>query len=306
MELERAADGTAVVRVLKDMENVSPEEACQRLARSHYENFTVGSFFLPRELRQHVFNIYAYCRICDDLADETGDSELSIKLLHWWREELNLCFQGNPRHSVFKALEGTIREFDLPIQPFEDLISAFTQDQTVTRYATFDELSDYCSRSANPVGRLFLYMLGYRDAERHHLADCTCTALQLANFWQDIGSDYERGRIYIPLEDMDRFGYSESELRNHIVNASFVRMMRFEVARTRELFERGVPLAGMISGPAAADVSLFSSGGLAVIRAIEHRGFKVFERRITVSKLRKALMIAGWCGRRMRDAVCGS
>jgi squalene synthase HpnC len=297
-------DGAGSAPVLRDCEqNTSdPPRMCERLAKTHYENFTVGSRLLPRGLRRHVHNIYAYCRVCDDLADETNDPELSLRLLDWWREELHTCFEGRPRHSVFVALADTVREFDLPIEPFEDLISAFVQDQTAPRYATYDQLLDYCSRSANPVGRLFLCLLGYTDETRRALADCTCTALQLANFWQDIGADYERGRIYIPLEDMDRLGYSEAELRNHVVNAGFAALMRFEVARTRELFERGAALAGMIDG-AAADVGLFTSGGMAVLKSIEQAGFRVFGRRITISKFRKLLMLMGWCARRLAVAA---
>lgn len=267
---------------------------CDNLARTHYENFTVGSLFLPKKLRGHVHNIYAYCRVCDDLADETGDPELSLRLLEWWREQLHDCFQDKSRHPVFQALRPTIVEFDLPIQPFDDLISAFMQDQRVTSYATFDDLLGYCSRSANPVGRLFLCLLGYRDEARRELSDFTCTALQLANFWQDIGIDYQKGRIYIPIEDMDRFGYTQDELRNHIVNASFVRLMRFEIDRTRELFERGASLTRLVSGVGAADVWLFTQGGLAVLRSIERCGYNVFRRRPTVPKLTKTLLAAAW------------
>ena len=293
--------GAAAVPVLRDIEHSAgdPFEACKRLAKTHYENFTVGSLLLPRALRGHVYNIYAYCRVCDDLADETNDPDLSLGLLDWWRGELHGCFEGNPRHPVFVALADTVGAFDLPIQPFEDLISAFVQDRTVTRYRTFEQLLDYCSRSANPVGRLFLRVMGHADETRQTLSDATCTALQLANFWQDIGPDYERGRIYIPVEDMDRFGYSEAELRNHVVNAGFVGLMRFEVARTRELFERGAALAGMIDGAADVDVGLFTTGGMAVLGSIEREGFRVFERRITVSRSRKLLMLVGWCARRL-------
>ncbi|MCE5321786.1 squalene synthase HpnC [bacterium] len=275
-----------------------PEHICERLAKSHYENFSVGSIFLPREIRRHVFNVYAYCRVCDDLADEIDDPELSARLLEWWRDELHACFDGSPRHPVFTALYETITRFSLPMEPFEDLISAFLQDQTLTRYETFEQVMDYCKRSANPVGRVFLHLLGYTDDKKRELADFTCTALQLANFWQDIAIDYKKGRIYIPKEDMERFGYSESELRNNIVNASFVRMMRFEIARTRELFERGAPLARLISGAGAADVELFTQGGLAVLRSIERINYDVFRKRAKVSKSRKILLMAGWCARR--------
>ncbi|MHB9037917.1 MAG: squalene synthase HpnC [Armatimonadota bacterium] len=275
-----------------------PDDLCEKLAKKHYENFTVGSIFLPRELRRHVFNFYAYCRVCDDLADETGDPELSVRLLEWWREELHACFRGNPRHPVFQALRETITQFDLPIEPFEDLISAFLQDQRITRYETFEQVLDYCKRSANPVGRVFLHLLGYTDDARRELADCTCTALQLANFWQDIGVDYEKDRIYIPVEDMGRFGYSDSELRNHVVNASFVRLMRFEIARTRELFERGAALPRLISGTGAADIELFTKGGVAVLRSIERINYDVFRKRAKVPKSQKVLLMLGWCASR--------
>ncbi len=295
----------AAVPVLNgfDFKTLTPEQACERLAKNHYENFTVGSILLPRELRKHVFNIYAYCRVCDDIADETNDRELSLRLLDWWREELHSCYEGKPRQSVFRALAETIDRFDLPMQPFEDLIDAFVQDQHVTRYATFEQLLHYCSRSANPVGRLFLCLLGYRDATRQQLSDYTCSALQLTNFWQDIGSDYLRGRIYIPQEDMERFGYTEAELRNHIVNAGFVRLMRFEINRTRELFENGARLPAMIAGNAAADVELFSDGGLALLRSIERRNFDVFSSKVTVSKSKKAMMLAFWYVKRLGGSL---
>ncbi len=286
-----------------DAARLAPDKLCRKLARTHYENFTVGSILLPRSLRKHVHNIYAYCRVCDDLADETGDPELSLRLLDWWRKELETVFRDStgtqrnaspeaPVHPVFQALRETIEVFDLPMQPFADLITAFEQDQRVTRYQTFEDLLGYCARSANPVGRLFLCLLGYRDEARRQLADLTCTALQLANFWQDIPSDYARGRIYIPREDMDRFGYTEAELANGVVNASFVRLMRFEIERTRELFHRGAPLTGLIEGPARADVALFTAGGMALLAAIERHDYNVFGKRITLPGRTKAMLVA--------------
>ncbi len=178
------------------------------------------------------------------------------------------------------------------------MISAFIQDQTVTRYESFDQVLDYCKRSANPVGRVFLHLLGQINDEFFELSDATCTALQLANFWQDIGVDYKKGRIYVPREDMERFGYTESELRNKIVNASFVRLMRFELARTRELFDKGAALSQMIDGVGAADVELFTRGGLSVLQSIEKINYDVFRRRAAVSKSRKLLLMAGWCASR--------
>lgn len=275
-----------------------PEALCEKLARAHYENFPVGSIFLPRRLRKHVSNVYAYCRVCDDLADETGDPQLSLRLLEWWRDELRECFAGRPRHPVFVALKPTIDQFDLPTKPFDDLISAFMQDQQVTRYETFEDLLGYCERSADPVGRLFLCLMGYRDEARCRLSDMTCTALQLANFWQDILIDYAKGRVYIPAEDMARFGYSEGELRNRVVNASFRRLMRFEVNRTRELFDGGAALGRLVEGGGTADVNLFSRCGLALLHAIERRNYDVLHRRITVSKPRKLLVVLGWAARR--------
>ena len=282
--------------VLRDFEQSTsnPQRICERLAKTHYENFAVGSLLLPRRLRRHIYNIYAYCRVCDDLADETNDPELSLRLLDWWREELHLCFEGRPRHQVFIALAETVSKFDLPIEPFEDLISAFIQDQTVTRYATYDQLLDYCSRSANPVGRLFLCMLGYTDETRRKLADCTCTALQLANFWQDIGADHERGaHLHTPG------GHGQ------------VRLQRSRAAKPRgqrrfcgglcglrwqehgNCLNAGPRSQGMIDGAAAADVGLFTSGGMAVLRSIERGGFRVFRRRITVSKSEKTADVDG-------------
>ena len=276
-----------------------PERVCERMAKGHYENFTVGSILLPRQLRKHVYNIYAYCRACDDLADETGDTDLSLRLLSWWRQELYDLFRGRPHHPVFQALAETVSEFQLPIQPFDDLVSAFEQDQRVTRYETFDDLLGYCKRSANPVGRLFLCLLGYTDSRRRQLSDCTCTALQLANFWQDIAIDRNKGRIYIPREDMDRFGYTEEELANGVHNPSFVRLMRFEVERTRRLFDRGAALEGLVSGVGAADISLFTAGGLALLRSLERHNYNIFHRRITVPKLKKSALVASWVARHL-------
>jgi len=284
-----------------DLARSVPNELCAKLARTHYENFPVGSMFLPRRLRAHVFNIYAYCRVCDDLSDETGDPELSLRLLEWWRRELSECYAGRPNHPVFVALKPTIDQFDLPMQPFDDLISAFVQDQQVTRYETFEQLLGYCERSANPVGRLFLCLMGYRDDARARLSDMTCTALQLVNFWQDVGVDYAKNRIYIPLEDMEHFGYSEAELRNNIFNAAFARLMRFEADRTRELFIRGAALGRMVEGGGAADVELFSRCGVSLLNAIERANYDVLHRRITVSKGRKMAIALGWLARRILD-----
>ncbi|MGH9498437.1 MAG: squalene synthase HpnC [Terriglobales bacterium] len=265
---------------------------CRRLARSHYENFSVASWFLPQPLRQHFFNVYSYCRISDDLGDEVGDPEASLELLNQWQAELEACYSGNPRHPVFVALADTVRKFDIPKQTFADLLTAFRQDQTVTRYPSFDDLLGYCHNSANPVGRLVLYVCGYRDAERQQLSDFTCTALQLANFWQDVSLDFAKGRIYLPLDDMQRFGVCEDDIAAQRNTTAFCDLMRFEVARARDWFQRGWPLVGKVDRTLALDIDLFSRGGQEILRAIEHQGYAVLGRRPAISKSRKLALVA--------------
>src|SRR5271168_1197952 len=188
------------------------QEYCRRLARTHYENFSVATWFLPKHLRQDFLNVYAYCRISDDLGDEVGDRAAASALLDEWQAELDACYEGNPRHPVFVALAETVKKFEIPKHEFSDLLIAFRQDQTVTRFETFDDVLAYCRYSANPVGHLVLYLCGYHDAERQQLSDYTCTALQLANFWQDVSIDYFKGRIYLPLEDLRRYSVTEEDL----------------------------------------------------------------------------------------------
>lgn len=265
---------------------------CERLARSHYENFSVATWFLPKRLRQHFYNVYAYCRISDDLGDETGNREASLLLLDEWESELNACYDGNPRHPVFVALAGTVRESGIPKQTFADLLTAFRQDQTVTRYETFDDLLGYCHYSANPVGHLVLYLCGCRDAERQQLSDFTCTALQLANFWQDVSVDCEKGRIYLPLEDLRKFGLTEADIAARNNSSQFVELMRFEVQRAREWFDRGLPLANNVSRELAIDIDLFSRGGQEILNAIERQNYAVLGHRPVISKSRKLALVA--------------
>jgi squalene synthase HpnC len=265
---------------------------CERLARSHYENFSVASWFLPARLQQHFFNVYAYCRISDDLGDEVGNPAASLLLLDQWQRELDACYAGSPRHPVFVALAETVRKFEIPQHEFSDLLVAFRQDQTITRYETFDDLLGYCRNSANPVGHLVLYLGGYRDAERQKLSDYTCTALQLANFWQDVSVDYEKGRIYLPLESLRRFGVTEEDLTANRNTSSFCEMMRFEVARAREWFERGLPLVSKVEKELAIDLELFTRGGQEILNAIEKQGYAVLGRRPSISKSRKLALVA--------------
>jgi len=267
-------------------------EYCARLARSHYENFSVASWFLPRRLRQHFFNVYAYCRISDDLGDEVGDTHASLELLDQWQHELDACYEGSPKHPVFVALSETVRKFDIPKHEFSDLLIAFRQDQTVTRFETFSDVLGYCRYSANPVGHLVLYLCGYRDAERQQLSDFTCTALQLANFWQDVSVDYEKDRIYLPLEDLRRFGASEDNIARQENTPAFLEMMKFEVERARDWFRQGLPLVGKVDRELAIDLDLFSRGGLEILNAIEKQGFAVLGNRPAISKSRKLSLVA--------------
>ena len=275
----------------------APSEAeargyCRHLARSHYENFSVASWFLPERLRQHFFNVYAYCRISDDLGDEVGDSAASLQLLDQWETELNACYDGHPRHPVFVALAETVRKFEIPRNEFADLLTAFRQDQSVSRYETFDELLGYCRYSANPVGHLVLYLCGYRGPERQLLSDYTCTALQLANFWQDVSADFAKGRIYLPLEDLRRFGVSEEVIRDDENTSAFCEMIKFEVERAREWFTQGMPLIAKVDRALATDIELFSRGGEEILNAIERQHYAVLGRRPAISKARKLALVA--------------
>jgi squalene synthase HpnC len=267
-------------------------EYCRRLARTHYENFSVATWFLPKRLRQHFFNVYAYCRISDDLGDEVGDPDASLRLLDQWQAELDACYEGSPRHPVFVALAATVRQFDIPKQPFIDLLTAFRQDQRTTRYETFNDLLGYCRYSANPVGHLVLYLCGCRDVERQALSDFTCTALQLANFWQDVSVDYGKGRIYLPLEDLRSYCVTEEDIASTRNTPAFREMMRFEVERARDWFRRGWPLASKVERDLAVDIELFSRGGQEILNAIEGQGYGVLGRRPEISKSRKLTLLA--------------
>ncbi len=257
---------------------------CQNLAETHYENFHVVSWFLPKNLRPHFHAIYAYCRISDDLADEVGNKDSALALLNIWGEELSACFEGDARHPVFVALAETIRQCGIPKEPFADLLTAFRQDQSTTRYATMEDVLGYCRYSANPVGRLVLYACGEADEERFRLSDATCTALQLANFWQDVRQDYARGRIYLPQNDMEFFHVSERVISEGIATPEFRGLLRCEVEFARSLFEDGLPLIGMVNRDLALDLDLFSRGGLEILNAIEDVDYDVLTARPAISK----------------------
>jgi squalene synthase HpnC len=271
---------------------------CARVARTHYENFPVATLLLPRRLARHFHAVYAWCRWADDLADEAGGGERALELLGWWRCELLACYNGEPRHPVTVALRETIDRFAIPQQPFLDLLSAFEQDQRVTRHATYEQLLDYCSRSANPVGRLVLYLCECHDERRAALSDLVCTALQQANFWQDVARDLEIGRVYLPAEDRLRFGYGDGDLSERRFTPAFEELMRFQIGRTRELFFRGYPLIDLLPADVRGQAELFIEGGLAVLAKIEAQGHDVWRNRPALARWEKGRLVLAALWRR--------
>jgi squalene synthase HpnC len=266
-ELEQWGPGTA-----PDVSHEAAREYCRRVARVHYENFPVVTYWLPRQLHQHFFNVYAFCRWSDDLGDEVEETERSLLLLEWWRKELADCYAGHPRHPVFVALRDTVEQFEIPPDPFEDLISAFEQDQAVTRYETFAQLHEYCRRSADPVGRLVLYLMRQADEANFRLSDSICTGLQLANFWQDVARDFQIGRVYLPAEDRRRFGYTDEQLADRTSTPQFRELLAFEVARAREFLDAGWPLVDRLRG------------GLRILEKVQALDYAVWERRPKIGK----------------------
>jgi squalene synthase HpnC len=269
------------------------EEYTRWLATHHYENFHVVSFLLPKRLHQDFYNVYAFCRWADDLGDEIGDPAESLRLLAWWREELEAMYEGRVRHPVFVALQSTAEYYELPKQLFSDLISAFEHDQRVTRYADWDELFEYCRCSANPVGRLVLRLCGYSDDERDRMSDATCTALQLANFWQDVTVDLEKDRVYLPLDVLAAHGYTVDDLRAGTFNPAFQAVMRDAIAVARKLFLEGLPLSKTVDKRLAFDLELFSRGGMRVLEKIEQQHYNVLSRRPAISKLERVQLLVG-------------
>ena len=261
------------------------------LATSHYENFHVVSFLLPKRLHQDFYNVYSFCRWADDLGDEIGDPRESLRLLSWWRAELLAMYRGRTRHPVFVALSGTAEKHQLPVTPFDDLIKAFEQDQVVTRYRDYDRLFEYCRYSANPVGRLVLGLCGYSDAERQALSDATCTGLQLANFWQDVTVDWKKDRVYLP-------GASDGDIAACRFTPAFREAMKEGVHVARELFEKGLALPGMVDRRLAVDLELFSRGGMRVLDKIEQLDYNVLSERPHVGKLERVGLLLGALMRR--------
>jgi squalene synthase HpnC len=286
---ELLARGWAALPVSYRIPDKAPtlEEArvwCRHLAETHYENFHVATWFLPEKLRPHFHSIYAYCRVSDDLGDEVGSKDSALALLDFWGHELDACYAGRTRHPVFVALAETIRACSIPKEPFADLLTAFRQDQIVTRYANMDEVLGYCRYSANPVGRLVLYACGEASEEKFKLSDATCSALQLANFWQDVRVDWGKDRVYLPQDDMQRFGVSDATIAAGVATDEFCALLRHEVGYARSLFAQGLPLIGMVSRDLAIDLDLFSRGGLEILSAVERCNYDVLSARPAISK----------------------
>ena len=268
------------------------------LATHHYENFHVASFLLPKRLHQDFYNVYAFCRWADDLGDETGDPRESLRLLAWWRAELLKMYAGEASHPVFVALQGTVARHQLPVEPFDDLVKAFEQDQTVTRYRNFDELLQYCRYSANPVGRLVLGLCGYRDAARCLYSDATCTALQLVNFWQDVAVDWKKDRVYLPLDLLQKHGSSVDAIAAGRFDTRFRAAMQEAVEVAHALFMQGLPLIDQVDRRLAIDLELFSRGGLKVLEKIEQQDYDVLSTRPAISKVERVGLLLGALRRR--------
>jgi len=265
---------------------------CWRIARSHYENFTVGSWLLPRHLRRHIAAIYAFARTADDFADEGALAPGErLAQLDAWEHHLEECYRGHATTPIFIALAETAQQFELPIEPFRNLLQAFRADVEFQPFDTFDALRRYCRYSADPVGRLILYLFGHRDAQRQQLADQICTGLQLANFWQDVALDAPKGRVYVPLEDVSHFGCRVEQLVHGSMNDDLRRLMAFQVDRARSLLTGGLQLAVLVEPRLAREVRLFAWGGLAILRAIESVDYDVFARRPALSKGTKAALV---------------
>ncbi len=282
-----------------------PQEAAaytRWLATRHYENFHVVSVVLPVRLHQDFYNVYAFCRWADDLGDEMESPAESLRLLAWWLEQLEAMYGGEAAHPVFVALRETVERHRLPMEPFADLIRAFVQDQTVTRYHSYEELFGYCRYSANPVGRLVLHLFGYSDETRRRHSDATCTALQLANFWQDVAVDRDKGRVYLPLEALERHGCPLEAIYGASATPAFRAVMREAVDRARRLFLEGLPLAGMVGRRLALDVELFSRGGLRVLEKIERQDYDVLARRPVITRSERGWLVLRSLSRLFRRA----
>ncbi len=260
---------------------------CKRYARQQYENFSVVTRFLPKPLHGPMYVVYAFCRYTDNLGDEAEGDRLA--LLDAWETEMHRAFEGSAKFPIAIALSQVVREFPLTPDPFERLIEANRRDQTQSRYETFQEVLDYCNYSANPVGEMVLSLFGYHDEFRIALSNATCTALQLTNHWQDVARDYE---MYLPLEDLRSFGVDQRQIPTRDANPAFRQLMRFEVDRAEAFFRQGEPLIERVDRSLRLDLRLFTAGGRAILRAIEHQDYDILSRRPTTSSRQKFRILA--------------
>jgi squalene synthase HpnC len=267
-------------------------EYCEEFARAHHESFPVASHFVPAEIRPHLIALYAFARAGDDFADEPEYEGRRDEALDAWHEELHRCFHGEATHPVFVALQDTIEKRGLPLPPFEDLLAAFRMDMEVPRYSTFTTLRGYTARSAEPVGRLLLALFGYENPELVRFADEISTALQLTNFWQDVAADAARGHFYIPAEDLHFFGVTEADIKALKPTKPLRDLLRYEVARTRALYERGRPLLGKLGNDLKFELGLIWLVGMSILDKIEDADFDVFTTRPTIGTRDKAKILA--------------
>lgn len=279
------------------------EAFCRRIATGHYENFSVLSWLVPRELRQDFANVYAFARWSDDLADESADPSAATAALGAWRCELDACGRQGATHPILVALTATMQRHQLEPRPFHDLLDAFVQDQQVVRYDTRDQLVDYCRRSANPVGRIVLALAGCRDPQRLAESDAICTGLQLVNFWQDIRRDREAGRIYLPLADMERHGVVEADLDASSASPGLKALVRDELRWAESWFDAGEPLLRLAPRSLRPAITAFSGGGRAVAQAIHRIGYDTLARRPVVSKAKKLSLAVGAVLRRFTTSL---
>lgn len=265
---------------------------CRKLATSHYENFLVTSLFTPKQLRPHFHSVYAFCRIADDLADETGDPDRSLSLLDWWEDQLRRAYEGRPEHPAMVALDATNNAFGIPISPYLDLLHAFRQDQVTTRYATYHDLLDYCAHSANPVGRLTLHLFSHTDSHRRALSDAICTGLQLANFWQDLARDAAIGRVYLPENDMAEYGVRREDLLAGRHTPELEALLTLQCSRAAELFDHGSALVDSLNGKARLCVAMFVAGGREILQMIADQRYDVLTRRPAIPRTRQLRLLA--------------
>ncbi len=265
---------------------------CEALCRARHHNYPVGSMFARSHLRKHIFAMFAFARVADDFADEAAYEGRRARELDRWEEQLHNAYRGHAEHPVFVALADTVDKFDLPITEFTELLSGFRTDLERRRYATFDELLSYTRQSAEPIGRLVLYIGGYRAPELHAYAESLSTAMAIARLIQDIPSDWERGRVYLPAEDLRHFGVSENDIASRRVSASVGNLVRFEVARTRALFEHARPLVDIVGSDLAVELALTWHGGMRILDKIESTGKRLFAQRPTLNTADKALVLA--------------